>query len=177
MNPIIQLPVLPLRDIVVSPLMTLPLLAGRARSLKACEEAIGRDGYILLVAQRQASVENPLPGDLYGIGVIATLIRHLSIPDGKMKLLVRGERRARIVNFLDDPVRFIAFAEPLDDATSEAPPPIAPDFALEAWNADDHAKPSAGSPNRVAELQCILEDDTLTATERLSAASRLIGGG
>jgi ATP-dependent Lon protease len=177
MNPIIQLPVLPLRDIVVFPSMTMPLLAGRTRSLKACEEAIGRDRHILLVAQREASVENPLPGDLFGIGVIAILVRHLSIPDGKMKLLVRGERRARIVNLIDDPVRFIAFAEPLDDANSEGPLPTAPNFALEARDANDHAKPSAGSPNRVADLQRILEDDTLTATERLSAASRLIGGG
>jgi ATP-dependent Lon protease len=176
MNLIIQLPVLPLRDIVVFPLMTMPLLAGRARSLNACEDAIGHGRHILLVARREASVENPLPGDLHSIGVIATLVRHLPVTDGKMKLLVRGERRARITQLIDDPACIAAFAEPLDDVSGE-PPPSAPDFALEAWNLDDHAKPSVGSPNNVAELQRILEDDSLTAAERLHAASRLIGGG
>jgi ATP-dependent Lon protease len=175
MNPIIQLPVLPLRDIVVFPLTTMPLLAGRARSLEACEEALARDGRFLLVAQREASVEYPLPGDLHGIGVIAMLVRHLSTPDGKMKLVVRGERRARIANLIDAPACWTAFAEPLDDEGTEPPPP-APDFALEAWNADDLTKPNMGSPNRVAELQRILEDRSLTASERVRAASRLIGG-
>jgi ATP-dependent Lon protease len=175
MHPIIQLPVLPLRDIVVFPLMTMPLLAGRTRSIKACEDAIGRNGHILLVAQREASVENPLPGDLHGIGVIATLVRHLPVTDGKMKLLVRGERRARIALLIDDPACLAAFAEPLDDMSGEPPPSNAPDFALEAWNVDDHAKPGVGS--RVAELQRILEDESLTVAERLRAASRMLGGG
>ena len=176
MNPIVQLPVLPLRDIVVFPLMTLPLLAGRPRSIKACEGAMSWDGHILLIAQRNASVEHPLPGDLYGIGVIAMLVQHLPIADGRMKLLVRGERRARIATLIDDPACLAAYTEPLNDEGSE-PPPSAPDFALEAWNADDLTKPNMGSPNRVAELQRILEDHSLTASERLRAANGLIGNG
>src|SRR5579859_7250705 len=83
----IQLPVLPLRDIVVFPLATMPLLVGRAKSLKACEEALAGDGRILLIAQRDGAVEAPSASDLYGIGVIATLVQHLTLPDDKMKLL------------------------------------------------------------------------------------------
>jgi ATP-dependent Lon protease len=167
MSQTIRLPLLPLRDIVVFPSMTMPLLAGRAKSLKACEDALGRDGRILLVAQRNMAVEEPLLGDLYGIGVIATLEQHLSLPDSKMKLLVRGERRAKIVNVTDDTA---AFAEPLDDAAGELPPAEAQDFKLADWKLDDRP----GSGTRVVELQRILEDDTLSAAERVSAASRLI---
>jgi len=166
MNPTIRLPLLPLRDIVVFPSMTIPLLAGRAKSLKACEDALGRDGRILLVAQRDPAVEEPSSGDLYGIGVIATLVQHLSLPEGRMKLLVRGEKRARIAGIIDDPVRFAAFAEPLNDATGELPSFEAPDFTLADWRLEDHA----GSRNRVIELQRILEDDTLSAAERARAA-------
>ena len=170
MNPTIRLPLLPLRDIVVFPSMTLPLLAGRVKSLKACEDALGRDGRILLVAQRDMAVEEPLLGDLYGIGVIATLVQHLSLPDGRMKLLVRGERRAKLLDITDDAA---AFAEPLDDASGELPPAEAPDFTLADWKIDDHA----GSGTRVAQLQRLLEDETLSAAERVSAASGLIRGG
>jgi ATP-dependent Lon protease len=169
MNPTIRLPLLPLRDIVVFPSMTLPLLAGRPKSLKACKDALGRDGLILLVAQRDMAVEEPLLGDLYDIGVIATLVQHLLLPDNRMKLLVRGERRARITNVIDN----AALAEPLDDADSAPSPTIAPDSLLADWNMEDHAGPGT----RVAELQRILEDDTLSAAERMGAASALIRGG
>ena len=170
MNPTIRLPLLPLRDIVVFPSMTLPLLAGRAKSLKACEDALSRDGRILLVAQRDMAVEEPLLGDLYGIGVIAVLVQHLSLPDGKMKLLVRGERRARIVDVTDDAA---AFVEPLDDANSAPSLATAPDILLADWKMEDHA----GSGTHVAELQRILEDETLSTAGRVSAASGLIRGG
>jgi ATP-dependent Lon protease len=172
MNPTIRLPMLPLRDIVVFPLMTVPLLAGRAKSLKACEDALGQGGHILLVAQRDAAVEDPSPADLYAIGVIATVLQHLAISNGRLKLLVRGERRARIANVIDDPVRFTADAKPLEDVEG-GPSSNAPDFALANWTVDDRAGPST---NRVAELQHILEEEALTAAERLSAASGLIGG-
>jgi Lon protease-like protein len=102
--------------------------------------------------------------------VIATLVQHLSLPDGKMKLLVRGERRARIVDITDDAA---AFAESLDEAYSAPSPTIAPDTLLADWKIEDHA----GSGTRVAELQRILEDDALSAAERVTAASGLIRGG
>jgi len=169
MNPTIRLPLLPLRDIVVFPLMTVPLLAGRAKSLKACADALSRDGRILLVAQRDIAVEAPSLGDLYGIGVIATLVQHLSLPDGRMKLLVRGERRARIVDVIDN----AALAEPLDQANSAPSPAIGQDTLLADWKMGD----PAGSADRVATLQGILEDTALTAAERLGAAAASMRGG
>jgi ATP-dependent Lon protease len=114
-------------------------------------------------------VEAPSSGDLYGIGVIAILVQHLSLPEGRMKLLVRGERRATITDVVDDAV----LAEPLDDAAGELPPTGVPSFALADWQTGDHV----GSRNRVAELQRILEDDTLSAAERVSAATGLMRGG
>jgi ATP-dependent Lon protease len=169
MNPTIRLPLLPLRDIVVFPSMTMPLLVGRAKSLKACVNALSRDGRILLVAQRDMAVEDPSLNDLYDFGVIATLVQHLSLPDGRMKLLVRGERRARITDVIDDAA---VFAEPLEDE-NEPSPAIAPDISLADWKMDD----CAGSQTLVVELQRILEDDTLSAAERVGVAFALIRGG
>ena len=167
----IQLPVLPLRDIVVFPLATMPLMAGRAKSLKACATALAHDSRILLVAQRDGAVEEPSARDLYGIGVIATLVQHLKLPDGKMKLLVRGEQRARIGELIDDPSCFIALAELIDEPGGMAPD--LPDFSLADWAIDS----GANAQNRVAELQCVLEDEALSHIERLRTMRKLIGGG
>ena len=167
----IQFPVLPLRDIVVFPLATMPLLVGRAKSLKACEEALAGDGRILLIAQRNGGVEAPSAHDLYCVGVIATLVQHLTLPDGKMKLLVRGEQRARLGKLIDDPLCVSALVEPIDEPAGDTPPPDLSAFSLADW-ANDNA---ATLPDRVAELQPILEDEALSHSERLRAARALIG--
>jgi ATP-dependent Lon protease len=157
-----QLPLLPLRDIVAFPMMTLPIWVGRARSFKACEDALAGDGRILLVAQKDPTVENPTLADLFGIGVVAAITEHVPLADGRMKLIVRGERRARISNAIDDPNRFLAMVEPIDGTIAETP----------SFDRSD-----AKSENRVPDLQRILEDGALSAAERLHAATALISGG
>jgi ATP-dependent Lon protease len=168
-----RLPVLPLRDIIVFPLATMPLLAGRAKSLQACEEALTRDGQILLLAQRNSAVEEPFARDLYSIGVVATLVQHLKLPDGKMKLLARGVRRAKVERLIDDPLSFAALAEPIDEPGGDAASPRSFEFSLADWAIDR----STNTQNRVAALQRILEDKMLSPAERLRAAEGLIGGG
>jgi len=165
-------PVLPLRDIVVFPGATMPLLAGRAKSLRACEKALVHDSRILLVAQRDSAVEEPSAQDLHDLGVIATLVQHLTLSDGKMKLLVRGQRRAKVEKFIDDPLSFAARAAPIDEPEGDASPPDLFTFSLADWALDDRATPQS----RVAELQRILEDETLSHIQRLRAARLSIGG-
>lgn len=100
----ITLPVLPLRDIVVFPHMIVPLFVGRDKSVRALEEVMEKDKSILLVAQREASEDDPEPKDLFEVGTIATVLQLLRLPDGTVKVLVEGNVRARIEDYerLDD---------------------------------------------------------------------------
>jgi ATP-dependent Lon protease len=177
----LQLPMLPLRDIVVFPSITVPLWVGRAKSFRACEDALRQDGRVLLVAQKDASVEHPGADDLYRIGVIATLVQHLALPDGKMKLLARGEQRARIVRVIDDPNGFTAMVELIEDgddeASSSTPPSLAPALSLDDWKVETPPGSWLTAKNWVGELQRILEDDSPTTAERIRAASGVIGDG
>jgi ATP-dependent Lon protease len=88
-----SLPILPLRDVVVYPHMVLPLFVGREKSILALEAAMKADKRIMLVAQRQADIDDPKSADLYGIGTIATILQLLKLPDGTVKVLVEGVER------------------------------------------------------------------------------------
>jgi ATP-dependent Lon protease len=90
------LPVLPLRDVVVYPHMVIPLFVGRERSILALEQAMKVDKQILLLAQKQADVDDPGPKDLYDVGTIATILQLLKLPDGTVKVLVEGVERAKV---------------------------------------------------------------------------------
>jgi ATP-dependent Lon protease len=89
-------PVLPLRDVVVYPHMVIPLFVGREKSILALEQAMRVGKQILLVAQKQADVDDPAPQDLYRIGTLATILQLLKLPDGTVKVLVEGVERATI---------------------------------------------------------------------------------
>jgi len=89
-----RLPVLPLRDVVVYPHMVIPLFVGREKSIVALDEAMNRDKRILLVAQKQADIDDPKPKDLYVVGTVATILQLLKLPDGTVKVLVEGVERA-----------------------------------------------------------------------------------
>ena len=92
----IEMPLLPLRDVVVYPHMVIPLFVGRERSISALEEAMSLDKQILLVAQKNASVDDPGTDDLYGVGTVSTVLQLLKLPDGTVKVLVEGGYRAKI---------------------------------------------------------------------------------
>src|ERR671938_1705073 len=99
-----RVPLLPLRDIVVFPHMVVPLFVGREKSISALEEAMAKGGYkeIFLSAQRKAKTNEPVPEDIFTVGTIGTIIQLLRLPDGTVKVLVEGKRRARIRRFADN---------------------------------------------------------------------------
>ncbi|HQV72728.1 MAG TPA: LON peptidase substrate-binding domain-containing protein, partial [Dokdonella sp.] len=96
---VIELPILPLRDVVVYPHMVIPLFVGREKSVSALDAAMESDKQILLVAQRSPDVDEPEAGDLYSIGTIASILQLLKLPDGTIKVLVEGTSRAEIVAY------------------------------------------------------------------------------
>ncbi len=96
-----MIPVLPLRDVVVYPHMVIPLFVGRDRSIQALQEAMEKDKRILLVAQMDASQDNPSIEEIYRIGTMSTILQLLKLPDGTVKVLVEGGQRARIDQFED----------------------------------------------------------------------------
>ena len=93
---LIELPLLPLRDVVVYPHMVIPLFVGRERSIQALEEAMASDKQILLVAQKNASVDDPGEDDIYRVGTVSTVLQLLKLPDGTVKVLVEGGYRAKL---------------------------------------------------------------------------------
>ncbi len=94
-----DLPVLPLRDVVVYPHMVIPLFVGREKSMKALENAMAGNRQILLVAQQRPETDDPAPADLYQVGTVASLLQLLKLPDGSVKVLVEGQSRARATKF------------------------------------------------------------------------------
>jgi ATP-dependent Lon protease len=94
-----SLPVLPVRDIVVFPYMILPLFVGREMSIKAIEYSLSTNKMVLLLTQKDLDIENPAPEDLYSIGTVGIVMRMLKLPDGRVKLLVRGLSKAKALSY------------------------------------------------------------------------------
>ena len=115
-----DLPLLPLRDVVVFPHMVIPLFVGRPRSIRALELAMEAGNHIMLVAQKSAGKEDPRPEDLYEIGCVASILQMLKLPDGTVKVLVEGMQRARIDNVTDAETHFSAVAVPLAPDTGDS---------------------------------------------------------
>ncbi|HEY8355303.1 MAG TPA: endopeptidase La [Methylophilaceae bacterium] len=109
------LPLLPLRDVVVYPHLVIPLFVGRTKSVKALELATENNKQILLVAQKSPNNDEPKASDLYEVGTIATVLQMLKLPDGTVKVLVEGVRRARITEFVETQECFAARAEEIQD--------------------------------------------------------------
>ncbi len=109
----LDLPLLPLRDVVVYPHMVIPLFVGRDKSIEALEHAMAADKQVLLLAQRNASDDDPQADDLYEIGTVSSILQLLKLPDGTVKVLVEGGDRARVYAVDDEPGYFRAKAEVL----------------------------------------------------------------
>jgi len=108
-------PVLPLRDIVVFPHMIVPLFVGREKSVRALEDVMKDDKQILLVAQKNASQDDPTTDDIYTVGTVGTVLQLLKLPDGTVKVLVEGTKRARIKGYTDNESFFQAQAELIEE--------------------------------------------------------------
>lgn len=108
------LPVLPLRDVVVFPYMVMPLFVGRAKSIRALDEAMNEGKQLLLVSQKQADLEEPTVDDVFDVGTIANIIQLLKLPDGTVKVLVEGQQRAKINQLNDGEDHFSAEVTPIE---------------------------------------------------------------
>ncbi len=123
----IDLPMLPLRDVVVFPHMVIPLFVGRSKSIKALEAAMESERRIMLVAQKTASKDEPSVGDMFDVGCVSTILQMLKLPDGTVKVLVEGHQRADVDKITDLETHFVARLTPVEaqdipaegDASSE----------------------------------------------------------
>jgi ATP-dependent Lon protease len=115
-----RVPLLPLRDIIVFPHMVVPLFVGRQKSIKALEEAMNKQKFILLAAQREAKTNEPEENDIYRVGTLGTVVQLLRLPDGTVKVLVEGKKRARIVRYLESGEFFQVEIEEIDEPTEKS---------------------------------------------------------
>ena len=114
-----ELPVLPVRDIVVFNYMILPLFVGRETSVEAVDSALSGDRHILILSQRDETVDEPGPDDMYDVGTVALIMRMLKMPDGRLKVLVQGLSRARVRRFTQETPCYRAEVELIDEPAQE----------------------------------------------------------
>src|SRR5689334_18431010 len=112
-------PVLPLRDIVVFPHMIVPLFVGREKSIRALEEVMRNDTFILLATQKNASDDDPATNAIYEVGTLASVLQLLKLPDGTVKVLVEGAERARVIGYGERTDYYEAEAVALADDSGE----------------------------------------------------------
>jgi len=115
------MPLLPLRDIIVFPHLIVPLFVGREKSVAALNMAMTREREIFLVAQRNAKTNDPKPEDIYSVGTVSTILQMLKLPDGTVKILVEGKKRARVKDFLPRDDFYLVELEEIQDSQEEGP--------------------------------------------------------
>jgi ATP-dependent Lon protease len=112
-----EMPLLPVRDVVIYSYMILPLMVGREKSIKAVEQSLSLDRLIFLATQKSSTKEEPGADDIYEVGTVAMVVKMLKLPDGRVKILVQGLAKGRIVSYLDSSeffkVKIEKIAEPL----------------------------------------------------------------
>ena len=158
-----ELPVLPLRDIVIYPFMIVPLFVSRDKSIKAVEEALGQNRMILLVSQKDVEKEEPHQDDLYTVGTVAVIMRMLKLPDGRIRILIQGLSRA-IVDTVTAGADYVrATVTPISE-------PLAPDNTLEV---EALVRNVRGSMERAASLGKNISPEVLAIIANLDDAGRL----
>src|SRR3989304_474492 len=110
-----RLPFLPLRDVALFPYMIIPLFVGREASIRAVDEALAKDRLILTVAQKESGEEEPSPDQIYRVGSVAMIMKMLKVPDGRVRILVQGLLKARIVSFVQERHFFLAEIEQIKE--------------------------------------------------------------
>jgi ATP-dependent Lon protease len=117
---LIELPMLPLRDVVVFPHMVIPLFVGRPKSIKALESAMAAERRIMLVAQKTAAKDEPGVEDMFDVGCVSTILQMLKLPDGTVKVLVEGQQRALVKSIVDGEAHFVAAVTPVDPVSEQS---------------------------------------------------------
>lgn len=192
-----ELPLLPIRDVVVFPFMVIPLFVGRESSIKAVDEAIAAKRMIFLTSQRDPLKDEPSPEELYEVGTVAVILRMLKLPDGRIKLLVQGIKRGKIEEFVQKEPYYkvritqIDEVEKTDDLKTEAlirhvkdqlnnavnlGKPMLPDLLAVIENIDEPGKladiVASNLGLKISESQEILE--TIDTLERLKKVSEFL---
>ena len=114
----VRIPLLPLRDILVFPSTVVPLFVGRDKSIQALEQAMSTNKEIFLAAQIKAKTNDPAAEDIYRVGTISVILQLLRLPDGTVKVLVEGQRRAKIIDYVQTEEYFVVEAESLEETKS-----------------------------------------------------------
>ena len=158
-----ELPVLPLRDIVIYPFMIVPLFVSRDRSIKAVETALSQDRMILLVSQKDVNKEEPEQDDLYTVGTVAIIMRMLKLPDGRIRILIQGLSRCRVDSVKGGGDYVKAGVTPISE-------PLAPENSLEV---EALVRNVRGSMERSASLGKNISPEVLAIIANLDDAGRL----
>ncbi|MEO6050096.1 MAG: endopeptidase La [Pyrinomonadaceae bacterium] len=158
-----ELPVLPLRDIVIYPFMIVPLFVSRDRSIRAVEQALGQDRMILLVSQKDVNKEKPEQDDLYAVGTVAIIMRMLKLPDGRIRILIQGLSRCRVDSVKGSGEYVKASVTPISE-------PLAPENSLEV---EALVRNVRGSMERAASLGKNISPEVLAIIANLDDAGRL----
>lgn len=158
-----ELPVLPLRDIVIYPFMIVPLFVSRDRSIRAVEQALAQDRMILLVSQKDVNKEEPEQEDLYAVGTVAIIMRMLKLPDGRIRILIQGLSRCRVDSVTGSGEYVKASVTPITE-------PLAPENSLEVEALIRNVR---GSMDRAAGLGKNISPEVLAIIANLDDAGRL----
>ena len=158
-----ELPVLPLRDIVIYPFMIVPLFVSRDRSIRAVEEALKQDRMILLVSQKDVNKEEPEQDDLYTVGTVAIIMRMLKLPDGRIRILIQGLSRCSVDSVVGRGEYVKAKVTPVSE-------PLAPENSLEVEALIRNVR---GSMERAASLGKNISPEVLAIIANLDDAGRL----
>ena len=158
-----ELPVLPLRDIVIYPFMIVPLFVSRDRSIRAVEQALSQDRMILLVSQKDVNKEEPEQDDLYAVGTVAIIMRMLKLPDGRIRILIQGLSRCRVDSVKGSGEYVRASVTPIVE-------PLAPENSLEV---EALVRNVRGSMERAASLGKNISPEVLAIIANLDDAGRL----
>ena len=158
-----ELPVLPLRDIVIYPFMIVPLFVSRDRSIRAVEEALKNDRMILLVSQKDVNKEEPEQDDLYTVGTVAIIMRMLKLPDGRIRILIQGLSRSFVDTVAGGGEYVKAGVTPISE-------PLAPDNSLEV---EALVRNVRGSMDRAGSLGKNISPEVLAIIANLDDAGRL----
>jgi len=158
-----QLPLLPVRDIVVFPYMVLPLFVGREMSIKAIEAALAGNRMIFLATQKALDLENPSPDDIHSIGTVGIIMRMLKLPDERIKILVQGLAKARAVEYIQtEPYYSVRIAKILD--AKAAPSPLESEAVMRTVKEQ---------LERIVSLGKVLMPDVMVVIENLDDPGRL----
>ncbi|ATY77298.1 MULTISPECIES: endopeptidase La [Aeromonas] len=157
----IEIPVLPLRDVVVYPHMVIPLFVGREKSIRCLEAAMEQDKKVLLVAQKDASTDEPTVEEIFTVGTVANILQMLKLPDGTVKVLVEGGQRARLVRMIDDKDFFVCEAQYI------------PSQAIEEKDQEVLVRSAIGQFEGYIKLNKKIPPEVLTSISAIDDAARL----